>query len=350
MSANQEYYTLGDIFRKGRAFLFYSFRKWPIILLGAIMGAGIGFALYSYQKPKYIAECTFIIEEKQGGLGGLSGIASQFGFDIGGVAGGGMFSGDNILEILRSKSILKRVLLSKVDSVNGGQTLADLYLDFSGLKRKWTSFPELESISFKNTTEVRNLSVNQDSVLNIVFEDLLRKHLSAERTSKKGTIISARVETGNPEFSRLLVERLVAGARDFYITAKTSIITSNVTRLQKKADSLSYLLSAKSYQVAQTQINDPNPALKMLQVPAEIASRDKTVLLTLYSEVVKNLEIAKTTLMLQTPALEVLDIPSLSLYDNKKGKLFYMAVGIFSLVAIALIVLFIVFMRREKKY
>ncbi len=350
MSANQEFYTLGDIFRKARTFLFYSFRKWPIILLGVLIGAGIGFGLYTLQKPKYVAECTFIIEEKQGGLGGLSGIASQFGFDVGGMGGGGMFFGDNILEILRSKSIIKRVLLTKVDTANGAQTLADLYLDFSGLKRKWNSFPKLASISFKNTPEVTNLSVNQDSVLNIVFEDLLKKHLSAERTSKKGTIISARVETSNPAFSRLLVERLVAGARDFYITAKTSIINANVVRLQKKADSLSYLLSAKSYQVAQTQLNDPNPALRMLQVPTEIASRDKTVLLTLYSEVVKNLEIAKTTLMLQTPALEVLDIPSLSLYDNKKGKLFYIAVGIISLFAIDLIVLFIVFMRKEKKY
>ena len=64
-----------------------------------------------------ISETTklFVLEDEKsnGSLGGAIGLASQFGFDLGG-NGGGVFSGDNLLELMKSRSIIEKVLLTTV--------------------------------------------------------------------------------------------------------------------------------------------------------------------------------------------------------------------------------------------
>lgn len=343
---SEEYKTLGDVLTNTGFFLRHLLRKWPLLLLAALLGGCIGLGLYFLQKPKYEAECTFILEEKQSGMGGLSGLASQFGLDIGGMGGGGMFSGDNILAILTSKSIVEGVLLSKPDS-GSQKRLIDVYLEFSGLKKKWAENPLLQNVHYTDVKKPGDMNMLQDSVMNIVYNKVVESHLSAERMSKKGTIIQVRVLSENPAFSKLLVKRVVDASRDYYIDVKTSLTSSNINRLQRKADSLLALLTNKTYQAAQTQGVDLNPALRILQVPTEIASRDKTVLATLYSEVVKNLEIARTTLMLQTPVIQILDVPSLSLYDNKKRKLFFVAAGVLVLTLLTSIVFFVRYQMKQ---
>lgn len=342
-------YTVGDFFDHIAQFFRYLLKRWWQIGLAVFAGAALGLLLFAYQKPKYEAECSFILEEPQGLMGGLGGLASQFGLDLGAMTtgGNGMFSGDNIFEILSSKVILKEILLTEMNTGEQHMKLADRYLEISGLKEKWQEHPRLKTVNFIKTAHLADMGVLQDSVLNIVYESILKKHLTVERVSKKGTIIKAQVVSIDPAFSKLLVERLVFGSRDFYKQVKTSVSSANVIRLQKKADSLLALLSSRSFNAAQMQYNDPNPAMKVLQVPTELATRDKTILSTLYAEVVKNLEIARTTEMMQTPVIEILDMPPLSLYDNKKGRLFFSAVGGLAVAALYCIFLYIRFNKRK---
>ena len=106
-------------------------------LVLAIIALGITAAfIWSWRSnPAYEAKCSFVLEEKSGGGGGIAGIASQFGFDLGSLGGGSgnFFSGDNINDIIGSSTVMDEVLLSKVDSTT---TLADLYLD----ERYWRLF------------------------------------------------------------------------------------------------------------------------------------------------------------------------------------------------------------------
>ena len=79
-------------------------------MLFILVGFALGTVFYYRQKPKYRAVCTFILEEKSSGGGGLSGLASQFGLNIGSLSGGSIFSGDNIINILKSKKVVEQVL------------------------------------------------------------------------------------------------------------------------------------------------------------------------------------------------------------------------------------------------
>ncbi len=92
-------------------------------------------------------------------------------------------------------------------------------------------------------------------------------------------------------------------ATDFYIDTKTKRLSTNVKRLQEKADSLLYALNRKTYSAADAnrQLLDVNPVYAVPEVSAEISSRDKVIQGTIYAEIVKNLEISKTSLIQETP-------------------------------------------------
>ena len=323
---NEDYYAVGDVFRRIRSFFSYLGKKWWLFAMAIFLGTALGFLYYKIQKPKYEAECTFIVEEKQSGMGGLSGLASQFGFDISGMAGGNIFAGDNILDILKSRKIVRQVLLSSATQSGKGATLADLFVGFSGLRREWKDKPELANVSFENSTVLLNQL--QDSVLNIVYEKVVTKHLSAERVNKKGTLIRVNVTAADDFFAKAATERLVNEASKMYLSIKTGTAQENVNRMQRRSDSLLYLLNRKSYTAAAAQPLDVNPGIREAIVPTEIAVRDKSVIATLYAEVTRNLEASKLLLSQQTPIIQVIDKPSLSLFDNKRKLWVLIALGI----------------------
>jgi len=324
MEAGKEEYTLKDFISLIKSFIQFLFQKWWLILLAALAGTGLGVIFHSNQKPKYEAVTTFILEEKSTSSGGLSGLASQFGINLGGGAGS-IFSGDNILDILKSKNIVQQVLLSKTDSsAKNNKTFADLYLDFTGIKKGFEKKPSLANISFEKV-ENQKLSPVQDSILNEIYDKIIKKHLSVDRLNKKGSIIKVQVTAANDVFARLMTERLVAEASELYMELRTGTSQENIRQLQRRSDSLLVLLNRKSYTAAVAQQIDLNPALRTATVPTEIASRDKAVLSTLYAEVTKNLEASKLLMSQQAPVIQLLDKPGLLLNDNKKSFLYLTA-------------------------
>lgn len=344
-----DYYSVKDIANKTRAFVGYVLRRWWLLALAVLVGCGLGAVYHTTQRPKYEAASTFILEEKQTGTGGLGSIASQFGIDIGGLSGGGsIFTGDNILDILQSKRILQKILLSRVDSAAvDSSSLADLYLHFSRMREGWKNRQDLAQINFAKAFPLNSV---QDSVLNIIYDRLTTRHLTVNRTNKRGTIIRVQVAAENGLFAKLLTTRLIDEASKMYLNVKIGTALSNINRLQRRSDSLLALLNNKSFTVASVQTLDANPGLKTLVVPVEIATRDKTVLATLYTEVTKNLETSKILLSQQTPVIQILDSPGLSLYDNKKSLFFLIVVGGFvSVVACLALVSAAYFLRSTPK-
>ena len=320
MEENKHHYSVRTVIREINTVTKFALRKWWILLLIVCIGIGSAVILYAMQKPKYEAVSTFILEEKSSGASGLAGLASQFGFDMGGLAGGGgIFAGDNILDILKSKKIVYKVLLSGADENNTGNktSLADLFLDFSGWKQPWSAHAELKHLNFHQPQEQEKLSQQQDSVLSLIHKHLSKNAISAERLNKKGSIIKVKVTSSNSLFSRLLTERLVDEATKLYLTIKTGTALANIAQMQRRSDSLLYALNRKSYSVAASQPLDINPGIKAAVVPVEIATRDKTVLATLYAEVTKNLEANKLLLSQQTPVIQILDRPGLLLEDSQ---------------------------------
>jgi hypothetical protein len=346
MKANtEEYYSLSDIIVNIKAFFHYLFRRWWVFVLAATTGIACGYFYYINQKPKYEAVSTFILEDKSsGGSSGLASLASQFGINVGGGSGENIFGGDNILNILKSKKIVKGVLLSNLDSTYlGNKTLADLYLEFTGLKKRWKQNPVLANFDYRNFNK---RSIIQDSILSVIYEQVVSNNLLVERASKQGSIIKVQVTSSNAIFARLMTQRLVNEASKLYLNIRTGAMEANIIELENRSDSLLRLLNRKSFSAAANQPLDINPAVRTAAVPVEIANRDKTVLATLYAEVVKNLEASKLILSQQKPVIQTLDEPGLALENKSKGKLFVVTFAVFMAITFVVAVLLLAYILK----
>lgn len=290
-------------------------RNWLIAALVVGVMAGTGYAWM--KKTTYTARLTFVVEDAKSSGGSLiSALAGQFGFDVGGLSGGnGVLAGDNVLELLKSRSLLKKTLLTS--SEDGKSTLADQYADAYGLKEKWRSIAGGNNISFAALTHQDDRLT--DSLLQTIIQRLLEKELFISKTDKKLGFFALEATTRNEFLSQQLCERLLKVTTDFYIDTKTSRLKANIDRLQKRADSLGIVLDSKTFATAEAtqRLLDANPAYASPQVDAEISTRNKYLQGTVFAEIVKNLEISKTALIQETPTVQVVDRPELPLKKNE---------------------------------
>ncbi|MFM7359143.1 MAG: hypothetical protein ACKO1T_11270 [Sediminibacterium sp.] len=290
-------------------------RNWLIAALVAGALAGTGYALL--KKTTYTARLTFVVEDAKSSGGSLiSVLAGQFGFDVGGMtAGNGVLAGDNVLELLKSRSLLKKTLLTA--SANGKATLADQYADAYGLKEKWRSIAGGNNVSFASL--VNRDDRLTDSLLQTIIQRLLEKELFITKTDRKLGFFALEATTRNEFLSQQLCERLLKVTTDFYIDTKTKRLKANIDRLQKRADSLGIVLDTKTYATAEAtqRLLDANPAYASPKVDAEINTRNKYLQGTVFAEIVKNLEISKTALIQETPTVQVVDRPEMPLKKNE---------------------------------
>ena len=129
------------------------------------------------------------------------------------------------------------------------------------------------------------------------------------------------------KLAKQFTSKLVEIATDKYVDSKIKLKAINVNRLQRRADSLASLLNSKTFTSAQSQqvLIDVNPALRSMPIGAEITARDKTMIATIYAEVVKNLEISKVSMSQETPTIEMVDTDSVTLKEEK----IKLSIGIF---------------------
>ncbi|MBO9731736.1 MAG: lipopolysaccharide biosynthesis protein [Chitinophaga sp.] len=313
--------TLKSIILTMQEWLRFLWSKKFLIILVAIIGAALGLTYAFIKKPLYKGELTFVMEENSAGpLGAYMGMASQFGIDLSGSGSSGIFQGDNIMVFLKSRLMIEKTLLSPIVEDGKKMTLAEHYIEFNKLRQTWKK-PELQQIHFPLGQERTKFSLLQDSILQVIYNTIVKSNLDVDKTAKQYNFISVTCTSLSENFSKVFTESLVDEAAGFYIETKTKKTKSNVDRLQSQADSLEILLNRKTYSAAAVQDLNMNPAKQVASVNVEFAMRDKMVLQTMYGEVVKNLEFTKISMAQETPVIQIVDTPILPLEKVKLGKL-----------------------------
>jgi uncharacterized protein involved in exopolysaccharide biosynthesis len=84
-----------------------------------------------------------------------------------------------------------------------------------------------------------------------------------------------------------------------------------------------------------------NPTRKVVTVNSEISARDKMLLATMYGEVVRNLGMAKMTLVEETPIIQVIDRPILPLRKVRTSRIISCGIGAFLFIFLASIFLLV---------
>lgn len=302
---------------------------WKQILLVAFLGGVLGIGYSMIKKKLYIGEVTFVLEdEKAGGLGGAySGIASQFGVSLGDFQKGGAFSNDNIVYLMTSRLMVEKTLLTAVTIGSQKETLVDYFIGFNKLKEDWQGDPALKDMSFPVNYPREQFTLKQDSVLGLIYNEIVERNLEVNKVDKKLSIFSVKVKATNEVFAKFFSEELVNNVTRFYSETKTKKIRANLIKLERRTDSVKNELYASLY--GRAMLSDQNRNIAFQQAALPIAKREGDVQIqkTLYEELVKNLELTKMSLMKEEPLMQIIDKPIFPLDKHRLGKMKAGALG-----------------------
>lgn len=304
--------------------------NFKIVLLSVCIGAVLGLAFSIFKPVRYNAEITFSVEDSKSIGGGLlSSLGGSIGMDIGSLAGSGngVLSGDNVLSLLKSKSMMAECLKSPypvtnntTEAVNSNPssdsnkqstisnyTIADRYADIYGLREKWADNKKIGRVIYFGQPD-QNVRL-QDSLLKLIIKRIEEKELTVTKPDKKLSFFNIAINTKDEVMSLLITQRIIKIATDFYVNAKVGRLKSNIDRLEKRTDSISNLLNQQTYAATEDArlLLNVNPADINAPVYSEISQRDKMVLTTIYAELMKNLEVSKAALIQETPTVQIVD-------------------------------------------
>jgi uncharacterized protein involved in exopolysaccharide biosynthesis len=305
-------------------------------LVCAVLGLGYSFL----NKPVYLARVNFVIEENKQNAGGLfSALAGQVGMDLSSLSGmSGILSGDNVLELLKSPTLLKKVLLIPYpgDSLN---TLAYRYAQAYG---KLDKYNKLVGGDFREPASKRV----GDSLITAISTRIIEKELSVYKPDRKLSVFRLDLTTRDELLSQTIATRLIDQAANLYIETKTRRLKLNVDRLQKKSDSIAALLNYRTEASVSKDIINQNPSYVRTEVDVEISNREKNMLSIIYGDVNKSLDVTRTALIQETPTIEIIDTPDLPLKKTEIKWYFASALGF--LIGVILFVMFIFWFKPLK--
>ena len=315
--------SLKELIEKGKEWFNYLLSQWKIILLAGIIGAALGLAYSFTKKPIYTATLSFALEDEKGGggLGGALGLASSFGFDLGG-GGGSIFTGSNLTELFKSRSMVEQTLLTPVVYENKTVSLAEMYIEENEWRERWDNNPKLKSIQFLPETKRKYFTRVHDSILGVIYNDLSKTGLTVGQKDKKVAITTIYVNSTNELFAKYFTEALVKNVSNFYIDTKSKKARENMAILQRQTDSVRGELNGAITGVAVANDNTfmLNPALNVRRAPSARRQVDVQANTAILTELVKQNEMAKVALRKETPLIQVIDEPILPLKKEKFGK------------------------------
>ena len=322
--------SLKELIEKGKEWFNYLLSQWKIILLAGIIGAGMGLAYSFNKKPIYTASLSFALEDEKGGGGGggLGNLASSFGFDLGG-GGGSVFTGSNLTELFKSRSMVEQTLLSPVVYNNKTISLAEMYIQENKWRESWDNNPKLKSIQFLPETKRKYFTRVHDSIMGVIYNNLSTSGLTVGQKDKKIAITTIDVNSTNELLAKYFTEALVKNVSDFYIDTKSNKARENMAILQRQTDSVRGELNGAITGVAVANDNTfmLNPALNVRRAPSARRQVDVQANTAILTELVKQSEMAKVTLRKETPLIQVIDEPILPLPMQKFGKVKGILIG-----------------------
>jgi uncharacterized protein involved in exopolysaccharide biosynthesis len=341
METQNDEITLKELLEKAKEWYSYLLSQWKIIVLAGVIGAAIGLAYSISKKPIYTATLSFALEdEKGGGMSGALGLASSLGLDLGGSAGG-MFTGSNLTELFKSRSMVEETLMQPVLDGNDTISLAEKYIQMKEWRKGWNENPKLKAIQFPPLTKRKYFTREHDSIMGKMYQDLSKTSLTVAQKDKKISIISIDVKSENEAFAKAFTETLAKQVSEFYVNTKSKKARMNMAILQHQTDSIRAELNGAITGVAVANDNTfmLNPALNVNRAPSAKRQVDVQANTAILTELVKQTELAKVTLRKETPLIQVIDRPILPLPKERFGKVNGLVMGGF--LAGFLIVIFL---------
>lgn len=302
--------------------------KAKLIIVISFLGGVLGVTYGWLQKPNYKAVLTFAPEDANQ-MAGYLGIAAQFGIDLG-MGGGNLFEGENITELFQSQTLISNTLYTKVNIGGKNQTLM-AYKIASKYKKSKPVLDSIEKykIDFNQSFQNKEMGVRYaDSLAKLIIK-ATAKSLDVSKVDKKLNIVKVSFSDKDEVFTKTFVDELTQNAIIYYTEYKSKKARQNVEILQHQADSVKRMLFGGIGDVASLNDLNVNPNKQTARVGTQKRTIDVQVNGAIYTEILKNLELAKITLRKETPFIQVIDRPYYPLEKKRLGRLIGGLLGVF---------------------
>lgn len=321
--------------------------KWVYIVLFCFIGIIAGIIYAKKQSIQFESYLTFSLDEaSRSSGGGLSSLVAQFGI---GTPDNNLFSGDNIVEVIKSRTILERVLLS-TDSFNGkAVTMIDYFNQIQSKNIDKETSSKNAKIFFSPGFTKATSTYQQDSVLFKVYGDILKNNLIASRPDKQLNIYVIKFKSPNEKYTKIFTDKILSETTKFYTELKTKKSESTLKVLEQRIAAIKGNLNESISSKASSQDANVNPAFAAAQVPLQKQQLNMQVYGTAYGELYKNLELARFQFLQDIPLLQVINNSDYPMKKLETGWVKSALAGgfLFTLFSIFLFTLFHIIRRRN---
>jgi len=273
-----------------------------VIVLTTFISVFLTFTYVQFiQQPQYVSWATVLLpENKAGNLGGLAGLASQFGVNVPTVGAADLSSPSLYPELLRSRTFAEKILDK------------EFYLDKYGKK--------LSLLAILTHGDKKPI-VEQDQLIANAVDKLNGEILSFDQ-DLKSTFSVIKVTAEEPIFAKELTDVVLAELEALNRYFKSETVSEKNTFIENRIASVEGELEGseqalKDFNERNRQISSP-----ALQLEQERLERDVEVQKGIYLTLKQQLELAKIEEVQETSIVQVLDKPQIPIGPSNKSLIF----------------------------
>ena len=321
---HQDEISVKEIILNTKKWINFLVKRWIFIGIACFVGGAIGFYVHSSKEVTYKAKLVFVSSEGEdgGGLSKLSSLGSQFGINLGG-GSSSAFGGENLLELMKSRRLVVQTLFDSVTLKDKDTRLLEYYMSRFSLVDE-----NLEPVTFSNVKTFEQCNYKQDSLLNIIYENLTKGALSVSNLDKDLAFKVVEFIDIDEQFAKVFVENLTKNVTEFYVETKTGQSKKNILMLEQKADSIERELSKNMVSAAVSKDRSVFSSNTRSLVNTTKKQMKAQMLGTIYAEVIKNLELSKTMAAHNEPLIQVIDSPRFPLEKQRSSLMKMLLAGL----------------------
>ena len=343
-SLPEDQFSFNDIVKKLVSFKNLIVRNWKVLILAVVLGAGGGFVFEKLTKkpPIYIAKIVFNMENGGGGgaNGGLQDLASAFGIGGANSSSSGLFTGDNFIELLKTKNLYNRAVLTKIDVFGKKYIFGNYYLEKSGLlQNELEDDVKMQTFKFKHD-KYDSASIDEKSKVRLV-QAFLMPYTIVANDSKKASFLSLAVTTRNDTLSYIWANLYLKIVTDFYKETKTQKTRELRDLIKNRADSLKRELYRTQSQSARYTDQNQQIIVQEGLVQQQRFQTDIGQLQGMYIEAMKNLDNLNFSMAKETPLLSRIDDAELPISQEQDPTQKGLIIG--SIIGLLLAIIYVAF-------
>ncbi len=314
-------------------------KKWYwFVIVGFLF---LSFTLYrvNQQSITYVGKLSFMTNnDSGGGVSRLLQFAGQFG-----LGSNQPVASERLVELLKSKRMVYRALMKKIEIEGSEQMLFNHYIDLFRLRENWQEDEKLKDFKFV-PKEIEDFNFTENSVAQNIYNQIVFGYLSAN--PGKNGITTMSCESTSEAFSKEFLIALIGTLSDYYQKKAVEQQRNTYEMIKSTADSVQTALQSAEYALTKWYEDNRKPLAAGTLSAQKAMNKEKLerkveILYEVLATDYKSLEIARLDLHSNKPIVQVIDYPTYPLPMNVPNKLMKLIVAAFlSMVLTAIAIIF----------